>query len=113
MAALENNIVLSWFMLVTIFVTLQMIDGVESSIISRANVAISNKLQNKDLIIHCKDRVRDDGYHSLAPNQRYIFGFTIDSILNRTLWFYRFIWVNEIHYFDIYIQKRDKCKTCE
>ncbi|KAF1879361.1 hypothetical protein Lal_00005827 [Lupinus albus] len=49
-----------------------MIDGVESSIISRANVAISNKLQNKDLIIHCKDRVRDDGYHSLAPNQRLV-----------------------------------------
>ncbi|CAL0328428.1 unnamed protein product [Lupinus luteus] len=83
-----------------------------TSIIPRANVGIKNKLQNFDLVIHCKDRVRDDGYHALAPDQTYTFGFTLDIILNRTLWFCNFTWQQESHDFDIFIQMRDKCTSC-
>ncbi|CAL0317312.1 unnamed protein product [Lupinus luteus] len=114
MATLLNKIELSWFMLVTIFVTLQMMNSVESfNILPRANVVLINKLDNDELAFHCKDRVRDDGFHALSPNQKYSFGFTLDVILNRTLWFCSFEWQKQTHQFDIFIQMRDKCTTCE
>ncbi|KAF1879357.1 hypothetical protein Lal_00005823 [Lupinus albus] len=92
---------------------MQMMDDVESGILPRANIGITNKLQNLDLVFHCKDKVRDDGFRALSPNQRYKFGFTLDILLNHTLWYCRFGWLDEIHYFDIYSQQRDRCKTCE
>ncbi|KAE9612776.1 putative plant self-incompatibility S1 [Lupinus albus] len=114
MADLVNKIVFSWFMLVTIFVTMHMMDGVESGFLPRAEIAISNKIPKLDLVFHCKDKSRDDGFHSLAPDQRYKFGFSIDVFLNHTLWFCSFQWFNEFHYFDIFSQKRDNCRTnCE
>ncbi|KAF1879440.1 hypothetical protein Lal_00005906 [Lupinus albus] len=45
-------------------------DGVESGFLPRAEIAISNKIPKLDLVFHCKDKSRDDGFHSLAPDQR-------------------------------------------
>ncbi|KAE9612778.1 putative plant self-incompatibility S1 [Lupinus albus] len=114
MVALVKKIVLSLFMLVTIFVTLQIMDSVESfRFIPRVKVGITNKLSNSQLSFHCKDKHRDNGFHTLAPNETYIFGFVITPIfINRTQWFCLFSWDGESHYFDIYVQIRDKCDIC-
>ncbi|CAL0328430.1 unnamed protein product [Lupinus luteus] len=115
MTAIMNKFVLSWFMLVTIFVILQMMDGVASiGIVPRVEVGITNNIQNLQLGFRCKDKYHDNGYHTLAPGESYHFGFTIDPFfINRTQWFCLFSWEGESHYFDIYIEIRDSCKNCE
>ncbi|KAF1879657.1 hypothetical protein Lal_00033315 [Lupinus albus] len=109
MAALVDKTVLSWFMLVTIFVTFQMMNGVESGFIPKVEVGIMNILP-VELGFHCKDKTRDDGFHTLPPNQTYHFGFKIDIIFERAQWFCQFTWYRfrqVSHYFDIYVQTRD------
>ncbi|KAE9612542.1 putative plant self-incompatibility S1 [Lupinus albus] len=91
MAALVDKTVLSWFMLVTIFVTFQMMNGVESGFIPKVEVGIMNILP-VELGFHCKDKTRDDGFHTLPPNQTYHFGFKIDIIFERAQWFCQFTW---------------------
>ncbi|OIW12369.1 hypothetical protein TanjilG_04118 [Lupinus angustifolius] len=90
-------------------------DGVESiRIIPRANVGITNKIPNLQLSFHCKDKYRDNGFHTLAPGESYNFGFAISPFfINRTQWFCLFSWEGESHYFNIYIEIRDSCKNCE
>ncbi|CAL0317308.1 unnamed protein product [Lupinus luteus] len=114
MAALVNKIVLLSFLLVTIFVTSQIMDGVESfSLIRRAVVGIENKLPNLNLTFHCKDKYRDNGIHTLAPGEYYQFGFAVaPSFINRTQWFCLFSWEGESHNFDIYVEVRDNCGYC-
>ncbi|CAL0317156.1 unnamed protein product [Lupinus luteus] len=113
MVVLVNKFVLSWFMLVTIFVTLQMMDGVESFyLIPKVHIGITNNLTGLELTLHCKDKTRDNGFHTLAPGEVYNFGFKIDIFLERTLWFCLFSWQGESHEFDIFVSKRDDSKSC-
>ncbi|KAE9612777.1 putative plant self-incompatibility S1 [Lupinus albus] len=114
MVALVNKIVLSLFMLVTMFVTMQIMDGVESfSFIPRVKLYIQNRLPNLQLSFHCKDKYRDNGFHTLPPGKVYTFGFAVTPfIINRTQWFCLFSWDEESHYFDIYVQIRDSCGIC-
>ncbi|KAF1879487.1 hypothetical protein Lal_00005954 [Lupinus albus] len=74
---------------------------------------ITNKLPNLQLGFHCKDKHRDNGFHTLAPGETYHFGFAIDILFNRTQWFCLFGWDGESHSFDIYLGIRDGCKHCE
>ncbi|KAF1879483.1 hypothetical protein Lal_00005950 [Lupinus albus] len=54
-------------------------DSVESfRFIPRVKVGITNKLSNSQLSFHCKDKHRDNGFHTLAPNETYIFGDKCD-----------------------------------
>ncbi|OIW12370.1 hypothetical protein TanjilG_04119 [Lupinus angustifolius] len=90
-------------------------DGVEShGLIPRVNVGITNKLPYLLLGFHCKDKHRDNGFHTLAPYETYHFQFsTTPNIISRTQWFCKFSWDGESHYFDIFIQIRDNCDYCE
>ncbi|CAL0317309.1 unnamed protein product [Lupinus luteus] len=112
MAALVNKIVLLSFMLVPIFV---MMDGVESfKFIPRAVIGIENQLPNLKLTIHCKDKYRDNGFHTLAPGENYRFGFiTAPFFIKRTQWFCLFSWHGESRNFDIYVEERDDCSYCQ
>ncbi|KAE9612541.1 hypothetical protein Lal_00033302 [Lupinus albus] len=110
MVALLDKFVLSWFMLGTIFVTLQMMNDVEAFyLIPKVHVGITNILRVQ-VSFHCKDKTRDDGFHTLPPDQTYRFGFKTDIFLEKTLWFCQFTWQRErqeSHYFDIYVATRD------
>ncbi|KAE9612543.1 hypothetical protein Lal_00033273 [Lupinus albus] len=115
MAALVDKTVLSWFMLVTIFVTFQMMNGVESGFFPKAQVGIINTLPVQ-LDFHCKDKTRDDGFHTLPPGQTYHFEFKIEFLFKRTQWFCQFNWYRkrqESHYFDIYVQTRDNSSNAD
>ncbi|CAL0317161.1 unnamed protein product [Lupinus luteus] len=115
MIPLMKKSVLSWFMLIAILVTLQMMDGVEAiDIIPKVVVEITNAVESSQLSFHCKDKTRDNGFHTLAPNATYSFGFKIDTFFQSTLWFCLFTWQNQkedSHYTDIYVKTRDDCKN--
>ncbi|KAE9612747.1 putative plant self-incompatibility S1 [Lupinus albus] len=107
-ALLENKSVLL-LMLLTIFVTLQMMSGVVSGgFFDETKVTITNKL-SQALTIHCQDKNNDDGYHVLQPSAGHRFKFFANPFFKKTLWFCSFQWTGESHTFDIYVQKRDKC----
>ncbi|CAL0317402.1 unnamed protein product [Lupinus luteus] len=113
MATLVYKIVLLSLMLVTIFVTSQMMDGAEAfKIIPKAHIGITNSLTGLQLSFRCKDKTRDNGFHTLAPHETYNFGFKIDIYFNTTQWFCHFDWEGESHFFDIYVRTRDRCWDC-
>ncbi|CAL0317158.1 unnamed protein product [Lupinus luteus] len=113
MPALVNKSTLSWFMLITIFVTFQMIDGMEAiNIAPKVEIGMTNTLRDLQLRFHCKDRTRDNGFHTLASGETYYFGFKIDIFFESTQWFCLFTWKGESHHFDIYVQTRDDCTNC-
>ncbi|KAF1879541.1 hypothetical protein Lal_00006008 [Lupinus albus] len=73
------------------FVTMQIMDGVESfSFIPRVKLYIQNRLPNLQLSFHCKDKYRDNGFHTLPPGKVYTFGFAVTPfIINRPCKVYR------------------------
>lgn len=82
--------------------------------LKKVNVNISNELgSGMYLNLQCKSKNDDLGPQLLAPQQYFTFHFH-NSLFRNTLFFCRFWWGNESHWFDIYIQKRkleeDICK---
>ncbi|CAL9221145.1 unnamed protein product [Arabidopsis halleri] len=85
----------------------------------RTTVVIYNDLGGHlPLRYHCKSKQDDLGDRTMAVNGTWSFEFR-PSIFGRTLFFCGFRWDNELHWFDIYKQKRDKeftkfgCRRCE
>ncbi|CAL0333834.1 unnamed protein product [Lupinus luteus] len=108
MAILMNKIVLSSFMLATIFFTL-MVDVESIFEVYEAKVLMTNKLSNQ-ITIHCKDKNHDDGFNTLKTGESHRFKFIPDPVGKSSLWFCSFNWTGASHYFDIFVQKRDYCK---
>ncbi|XP_014524517.1 S-protein homolog 5-like [Vigna radiata var. radiata] len=70
-------------------------------------VQITNRLSERYLAVHCKDKHNDLGLHQLNVGETYGFKFYPELIFPTTLYFCHFTWLEEDHYFDIYVQKRD------
>ena len=86
--------------------------GEEGLLPSKVHVAITNFLVHDNLTVHCKDKHNDLGAHTLKAEETYTFVFRPNFFFNVTLYFCRFVWVGASHYFDIYVQDRDKCVEC-
>ncbi|RYR15291.1 hypothetical protein Ahy_B04g072014 [Arachis hypogaea] len=73
----------------------------------KTDVSLTNSLGgNLDLTLHCKSKDDDLGIHLLHPGESYEFSFGT-SYISQTLFFCRFLWQNECHYFDVYDKARD------
>ena len=73
----------------------------------KVHVRIINDLGNgSDLNLHCKSKDDDLGVHVLAPHQFFEFSFRPNFWVT-TLYFCRFWWGDESHWFDIYVERRD------
>ena len=73
----------------------------------RTFVRIINEVgEDIDLNFHCKSKDDDLGPHVLTPHQYYEFNFR-PNFFWTTLFFCRFWWGNESHWFDIYDVQRD------
>ncbi|KAJ4824388.1 hypothetical protein Tsubulata_026332, partial [Turnera subulata] len=59
------------------------------------------------LNFHCKSKNDDLGVQLLHPGEEWMFRFTV-NIWETTLYFCRFWWGAESHWFDIYKASRDK-----
>jgi len=79
---------------------------------SRVHIAVINSMVLKNLTVHCKDKYHDLGTHILNYQDTYNFSFRPSFFWKVTLYFCRFVWEGEIHYFDIYKQNRDECVQC-
>ncbi|XP_024029586.1 S-protein homolog 4-like [Morus notabilis] len=74
----------------------------------KTHVHMTNDLgTGTDLTVHCKSKDDDLGIHVVAPNGSYGFRFA-PNIFGGTLFFCRMEWPGNSHYFDIYVQKRDR-----
>ncbi|KAL5542548.1 hypothetical protein UlMin_010258 [Ulmus minor] len=73
----------------------------------KTNVTIVNDL-GTDLTFHCKSKDNDLGSHFLSPNFAWYFDFE-RNVFDTTLFFCKFIWGNEEHWFDVVNQKQDHC----
>ena len=68
-------------------------------------VKVINKI-GVDLHVHCKSKDDDLSVRLLHPNESFEFKFGV-QFFGRTLFFCRFWWGNEAHWFDIYDDDRD------
>lgn len=110
--AIVNKIVLLFYFISTILVSLQLMGGVNSNfLIDKIHVTIINKLPGLELDFQCKDKHHDEGLHTLKVGENYTWGF-YPGLFHETLWFCGFSWTGEFHWFDIYVQVRDECKSC-
>ncbi|WVZ14631.1 hypothetical protein V8G54_012197 [Vigna mungo] len=70
---------------------------------TKVTIEIKNRLTQRDLTVHCKDKNTDLGVHKLNVGEAYSFQFFLPT----TLYFCRFTWLEGDHNFDIYVQDRD------
>ena len=87
----------------------------EAGYFKKITVQINNTLENnQELTVHCKSKNDDLGFHTLLPKKTYEFSFKRNAFGDGTLFFCSFTWPEEpqLHYFDIYDQKRDDCSKC-
>lgn len=78
----------------------------------QADVKIINDFNDGTILnLHCKSKDDDLGQHALTVGQFFEFKFH-PMFLGSTLFFCRFWWGRESHYFDIYVEKRDY-NTCD
>ncbi|KAE9584591.1 putative plant self-incompatibility S1 [Lupinus albus] len=108
-ASLVNKSML--FFIVTTFVILQLMVGVVSGFFLDTKVTLHNSLV-VPVIVHCKDKNHDDGFHVLNSRDNITIKFKRAFLIRKTLWFCSFKWEKEFHYFDIYDQKRHTCTHC-
>ena len=75
-------------------------------------VKITNALKSKNqLAVHCKSSNDDLGVHMLTPLASYDFSFR-PNLWGTTLFYCSFQWPSSFHYFNVYIDKRDR-DNCE
>ena len=78
----------------------------------KVHVRIINEVgEGLDLKAYCKSKDDDLGSHVIAPHLFYEFSFHPNFFPN-TLFFCKFWWGNESHWFDIYNESRDE-KYCD
>jgi len=96
-----------------IFLGVQLKYGVSGAPLlpTKVTVEITNRLTNKNLTVHCKDKNTDLGEHQINVGQTYSFSFFPKYFIPSTLYFCHFVWSEENHYFDIYVQSRDEYCT--
>ncbi|KAK8594186.1 hypothetical protein V6N13_125995 [Hibiscus sabdariffa] len=85
-----------------------------SLIPKKADVQIYNDLgSGTDLIVHCKSKDDDLGEQHLGYRNYFEFRFR-PSIFQNTLFYCNFQWNGITHWFDIYVEQRDKpfCSQC-
>jgi len=75
---------------------------------TKVTVEITNRLIDRYLAVHCKDKNNDFGVHQINVGQTYNFSFTPNFVFPSTLYFCDFTWLEGFHYFDIYVQRRDQ-----
>ena len=93
------------FSVVLLVFLVRLCDGV--FIEKKVDLRITNDLGNGlDLNLHCKSQDDDLGVHVLASHQFFEFSFR-PNFWSSTLYFCRFWWRGESHWFDIYVQNRD------
>jgi hypothetical protein len=66
-----------------------------------------------NIIVHCKSKNDDLGFHTLKLYNSYMFSFN-PNFFDRTLFFCSFTWPGNPHrhYLDIYSAKRNTCTNC-
>ncbi|CAL5184564.1 unnamed protein product [Lathyrus oleraceus] len=109
MAVFVSKFMLLFSMLLIILIALQF-EGGKSSIFEndKVTVTITNALQNNmQLGLHCHSKDDDLGFQTLRTSQSFAFTFRPNFFTINTLYFCSFTWAKEVHYFDVYIQRRD------
>ena len=82
-------------------------DGGAGIIQKKVDLRMTNDLgTGENINVHCKSKDDDLGAHLLTPGQYFEFRFR-PNFWGTTLFFCRFWWGNESHWFDIYDQNRD------
>ncbi|CAK8531882.1 unnamed protein product [Lathyrus sativus] len=109
MKVFVSKYVLLFSMLLTILVTLQFEGGKSSSFQNdEVKLTITNTLQNNiQLGLHCQSKNDDLGGQTLRTSESFSFTFRPNFFTINTLFFCKFTWANEVHYFDVYVQRRD------
>ncbi|ESR33803.1 hypothetical protein CICLE_v10006730mg [Citrus x clementina] len=74
------------------------------------HVNIINKI-GKDFIMRCQSKDDDLGERVLHNEETFSFSFRT-AVFKRTLFFCRFTWDGQLHWFDIYDAGRDGCNDC-
>ncbi|KAE9612732.1 putative plant self-incompatibility S1 [Lupinus albus] len=93
-------------MLLTIFVTLQMMAGVVSGgLFNEIKVRVTNKLSTP-LLMECKD-----GPHMVLPDDNQRLNFSITPFFTY-IWTCKFEWKKVSHTYNIYDSRRDGCRNC-
>ena len=112
MVSIFNTTILVCLFLTMFFGGRHLKSGVSGSRIvvvpSKVTVEITNRLTNRYLAVHCKDKNNDLGVHQIGVGQTYSFSFTPNFVFPSTLYFCDFTWLEGFHYFDIYVQHRDQ-----
>jgi len=75
---------------------------------TKVRVDITNRLTNRYLSVHCKDKNNDLGVHQINVGETYSFSFFPKYWFPSTLYFCNFAWLEGYYYFDIYVQYRDQ-----
>ncbi|XP_058776122.1 S-protein homolog 5-like [Vicia villosa] len=118
MAISASKIFLSLSMLITILVSFQITNGLKTLRApwtpDRVYISITSNITDLQLGVHCKDKKHDIGFRSLKFGENYAFDFQPKAFLRASLYFCRFTWADEFHYFDIYKETRDHdiCSKC-
>ena len=95
------------FSFVLLVFLVRLCDGGPGVVEKKVDLKIINGLDaGTDLNVHCKSKNDDLGAHVLAFDQFFEFRFR-PNFWGTTLYFCRFWWNSESHWFDIYVQKRD------
>ncbi|CAL0317261.1 unnamed protein product [Lupinus luteus] len=96
-------------MLLTIFVTLQMMAGmVYGKPFDNTKVMITNNM-TFPLLVHCRDKFREDGLHNLLAGVSHHIKFYKVPLI-RFIWSCRFEWRDGSGHYNIYDSNRDRCK---
>ncbi|KAL2335877.1 hypothetical protein Fmac_010323 [Flemingia macrophylla] len=85
-----------------------------NNVLGKTHVRVTNTLEGGlDLTVHCKSKDNDIGIQHLRPNGFFEFSFR-PNYFGTTLFYCSFQWQNVIHWFDIYVDKRDwtRCTDC-
>jgi hypothetical protein len=101
-----SKFVLLVSMLLTILFALQFNEGRSIDFLNKVNVYVTNNITTHEVDVHCKEKNKDFGSKSLKFGQTYTFSFF--PSFDFTPYFCKFSWINEIHYFEIYVESRDQ-----
>lgn len=102
------------WLLAQLFLLLHISVSEAGFMIHKARVRVTNNLGvAKDLVLHCQSKNDDLGVHTIPFKGNYEFGFR-PGFWGTTQFFCSMSWPSQFHYFDIYIENRDRplCNTC-
>jgi hypothetical protein len=105
MVTISKFVLLVSSMLLTILLALKFNEGRSIDYYKKVNVYVTSNITTQKVDVHCKDKSEDFGSKSLKFGETYTFSFipSFDVIS----YFCRFSWINEIHFFKIYVESRD------